>query len=117
MVIAFLHTFHTDHVICPIDSHPDGIEADHLTNGLGHRLAFDAGCDTEVLQVVVEEVDCIARLLVIQLTQGFVKRNIGKLARDALGLTRETYDETGKEEHYSSHSIISQSVCYPSIPR
>ena len=117
VTIAFLHTFHIDLTFCPMDSHPDGIETDHLANSLGHRLAFDARRDAEVLQIVVEEVDRIARLRVVQLAQGFVERNIGKLTRDALGLARETSDETGEEEEYAFHSLISQSVCYPSVPR
>ena len=106
VTIAFLHTFHIDLTFCPMDSHSDGIEPNHLTNSLRHRLFLDAGRDTKVLQIIIEEIDRIARLRVIQLTQCLVKRHIIEFARDTLSLTRENSYETGHNEKQSSHSLF-----------
>ena len=65
-----------------------------------------AGRDTKVLQIIIEEIDRIARLRVIQLTQCLVKRHIIEFARDTLSLTRENSYETGHNEKQSSHSLF-----------
>ena len=62
----------------------DGIEAYHLTDGIGHGLATNGGSDAEVLQFVVEKVDFVVCGLGIQLAQGIAERHIIIFTRDAL---------------------------------
>ncbi len=81
MVGGFLRTLDGD--FCAVDAHADGIEAYHLTDGIGHGLAMNRGGDVEVLQFVVEEIDFVVCGLGIQLAQGIAERHIIIFMRDA----------------------------------
>ena len=78
---GFLRTLDGD--FCAVDAHADGIEAYHLTDGIGNGLATNGGSDAEVLQFVVEEVDFVVGALGIQLAQGIAERHIIIFTRDA----------------------------------
>ena len=65
MVVGFVGTLHIDFVVLGLHSHADRIETNHLLDGIGQTLVLDGGCDAEVLQFVVEEVDDVFRLLVV----------------------------------------------------
>ena len=69
-------TLHIDFVVLGFHGHANWIEAYHLLDGIGQFLILDGGCDAEVLQFVVEEVDDVGRLLVVQLEQGLAERHI-----------------------------------------
>ena len=51
----------------------DGIEAYHLTDGIGYSLATNGGGDAEILQLVVEKTDSVVVSLLVQLAQGFAE--------------------------------------------
>ena len=79
VAVGLVGTLHEDFLflrIACIDGHADGIEAYHLLNGIGQRLAADGGGDTEVLQFVVEEHDGIVGLLLCELAEGIGERHI-----------------------------------------
>lgn len=84
VAVGLLGTFHIDFVVIGLHGHADGVEAYHLLDGIGQRLAADGGSDAEVLQFVVEEVDDVFRLLVVQLEQGLAERHIVICVRNAL---------------------------------
>ena len=69
-------TLHIDLAVIGLHGHADGIEADHLLDGIGQTLVLDGGGDAEVLQFVVEEIDDVFLLLVVQLEQGLAERHI-----------------------------------------
>ena len=56
VTVCLVDTLHEDipglRVAC-IDNHADGIEAYHLLDGIGQRLAADGSGDAEILQFVV----------------------------------------------------------------
>ena len=73
MAICLVGTLHIDFSVVGLHGHADGVEAYHLLDGIGQFLVLDGGCDAEVLQLVVEEVDDVLRLLVVQLEQGLAE--------------------------------------------
>ena len=75
-MVGFVGTLHIDFVVIGFYGHADWVEAYHLLDGIGQFLVLDGGCDAEVLQFVVEEVDDVCRLLVVQLEQGLAERHI-----------------------------------------
>ena len=77
------------------------IEAYHLLDGIGQFLILDGGCDAEVLQFVVEEVDDVGRLLVVQLEQGLAERHIIICMRDTLGEGAKWHAEDAGHERQS----------------
>ena len=91
---GFLRTLDGD--FCAVDAHADGIEAYHLTDGIGHGLATNGGSDAEVLQFVVEEVDFVVGALGIQLAQGIAERHIIIFTRDTFLSLNANGQQQGK---------------------
>ena len=76
MAVGLVGTLHIDFVVIGFHGHANWIEAYHLLDGIGQGFTGYGGCDTEVLQLVVEEIDNVFLLFVVQLEQGFTERHI-----------------------------------------
>ena len=76
VAVGLVDTLHIDFSVVGLHGHADRVEAYHLLDGIGQFLVLDGGCDAEVLQFVVEEVDDVFRLLVVQLEQSLAERHI-----------------------------------------
>ena len=83
MSLCLVRTFHHDCI--PTVCHPYGIEAYQLLDGIGNTLVLDAGCDVEILQIVINEVDCVTVLQAVEFFQRLRHRNIIVLSGDVLG--------------------------------
>ena len=84
--VGLLNALHEDFpsVIVVGCADADRVKSYHLTDGIGHGLSVDRGGDAEVLQLVVEEVDGVVRLLDGQLAQGVGNGLILIFSGDAL---------------------------------
>ena len=79
---SLLGTFHK--YLRTVHCHADGIEANHLSDGIGNGLMVNGSGDTKILQLVVEKVDFKTGLFRIQLAQGFADGHVVILAGYAL---------------------------------
>ena len=92
---GLLHTFYCD--FRAVDAHADGVEANHLTDGIGDGFAVYGGGDAKVFQLVIKEVDFIGACLIVQLAQGIAERHIIVFSGDAV--------------HYRTILACLQSLC------
>ena len=76
VAVGLVGTLHIDFMVVGLHCHADRVESYHLLDGIGQFLFLDGGCDAEVLQFVVEEVDDVFLLLAVQLEQGLAERHI-----------------------------------------
>ena len=63
VTVCLMGTLHIDFAVILFRRHADGIEADHLPDGIRYRLAPDGCGDAEVFQFVVEEHDVVLGLV------------------------------------------------------
>ena len=87
-------------------NHVDGIEAYHLLDGFGQRLATDGGGDAEIFELVVEEHDRKVVLLLVQLAKGIRERHIIEGACDTLGLHRCKEQASDEDSNSTFHSLL-----------
>ena len=80
--------FDVDFVVLP-PGHLDGIETNHLADGVGHGLVLDRGRHLVVLQVVIDEDDLVAACVLLQIFQGIAHRHVTEGVRDTLCNSRE----------------------------
>ena len=72
-----------------LPGHLDGIETDHLADGVGHGLVLDRGRHLVVLQVVIDEDDLVAAGVLLQVLEGIAHRHVTDGVRDTLCSGRE----------------------------
>ena len=67
-----------------LHGHLDGIEADHLLDGIGHRLVFNRSRHPEVLQLVIQETDVVFPTPLVEPLERLAHRHVIERPRHPL---------------------------------
>ena len=97
---GLMGAFHIDLAVWS-HRHADGIETDHLADGVRNALVVDIGSHLEVLQVVEDENDAITVGLPLQILQRITHRHIVKPMRDMLS-THGHSDRAQRNQQYDA---------------
>ena len=111
MVLGLVDALYIDFALFAL-GHADGVEADHLADGLGHGFVLDVGGDSKIFQLIIEEVDGVVAGFFGQLAQRVAHRHFAVVAGHTLGLCCDKGHAAHKENDGFSHGLTAQLIGY-----